>query len=426
MAAPAPRLPTPTGRAVAGASASAARRAAPVLVPHLSHARCRRRRTRVSSVAGAPLAHRRLCAVPTTGSAAATVPTTCACRGATAAWAGAAHATRLWVPAAARAEGRRAAGHRSVRRCRVVRHGTGQQAGAGAVAPAPATLLSGPHARVAATGAATARRRGRRHPPTSARRGSALLCITAPKAATPAATVHAAVVVRARWSRRRVVSGVREARGVVYLGSRQRTARRRKQSCVAESLHGEVTIPWLCHLPVLWRSVTMGGEAKTALRVVAGVLPKLEPLLASELRSLGVTGSLQSFRGGVEFRATQALLWRVAHEARMVEFLRVRVCNRGFARNWGELYHRVVTSPWSAFMTRGKKGRCPRCDVPGCARRVVPCRASAAAACCDAAPHTHACSHLVMRGLHVWQFVASQRVRVVRRRVRPVPRGGGA
>ena len=109
------------------------------------------------------------------------------------------------------------------------------------------------------------------------------------------------------------------------------------------------------------RRLAMGGE--TTLRVVAGVLPKLERLVQTELQTLGVSGRLNVFRGGIEFRAPPSTLWRVAHEARMVEFLRVRVSAPNTVRHWGQLHHRVIAAPWSAFFSRGPAARCPAVSV---------------------------------------------------------------
>jgi len=143
------------------------------------------------------------------------------------------------------------------------------------------------------------------------------------------------------------------------------------------------------------------GRSTTTLRVVAGVLPKLETIAAEELRRLGIAGKTKAFRGGIEFRATEQELWRVAHESRVVEFLRTRVANRSRAHDWGELYHRVVSAPWSAYLQRGKKGRCPRSDECVHVWAVCVCLCVCCEACSQPPQHIfqhflppiHACVH---------------------------------
>jgi putative N6-adenine-specific DNA methylase len=90
----------------------------------------------------------------------------------------------------------------------------------------------------------------------------------------------------------------------------------------------------------------------TRLTLFVGVTPRLEHLLAEELRALGFELKPERVKGGVEVVATPQALWRLAHWTRLAESIRVRL-GAFQAHNFDQLRKGLVKLPWSAYFPRG-------------------------------------------------------------------------
>jgi putative N6-adenine-specific DNA methylase len=78
------------------------------------------------------------------------------------------------------------------------------------------------------------------------------------------------------------------------------------------------------------------------------VSPGLEPWLASELDELELPGAIKP--GGIELRTSLEQLWRLHHECRLAESIRVRL--RPFqARHFSDLIAGLNRLPWHAYLT---------------------------------------------------------------------------
>jgi putative N6-adenine-specific DNA methylase len=87
-------------------------------------------------------------------------------------------------------------------------------------------------------------------------------------------------------------------------------------------------------------------------RLFVAVSPGLEPWLVSELRELGLTAT--SAAGGAELHASTEQLWRLHHECRLAEHIRVRL--RSFrARHFDELIAGLQRLPWHAYLSANQK-----------------------------------------------------------------------
>ncbi len=106
--------------------------------------------------------------------------------------------------------------------------------------------------------------------------------------------------------------------------------------------------PWRAQSATVRLSVS---PAKTHHRVFLAVSAGLEPWLARELDELGLPGTVVS--GGIELRASTEQLWRLHHECRLAESIRVRL--RSFrARHFGELIAGLNRLPWHAYLVPGR------------------------------------------------------------------------
>lgn len=93
------------------------------------------------------------------------------------------------------------------------------------------------------------------------------------------------------------------------------------------------------------------SPATTHHRVFLAVSAGLEPWLARELNELGLRGAIKL--GGIESRATTEELWRLHHECRLAEGIRVRL--RSFrARHFDELIAGLNRLPWHAYLSKGR------------------------------------------------------------------------
>jgi putative N6-adenine-specific DNA methylase len=88
------------------------------------------------------------------------------------------------------------------------------------------------------------------------------------------------------------------------------------------------------------------------LTLFVGVTPRLEHLLAAELRGLGFTLRPDRVKGGVEVLASPPDLWRLAHMTRIAESIRVRLAAFQ-AHNFDQLRQALAKLPWSAYFPRG-------------------------------------------------------------------------
>lgn len=87
-------------------------------------------------------------------------------------------------------------------------------------------------------------------------------------------------------------------------------------------------------------------------RLFVAVSPGLEPWLISELQELGLTAT--SAAGGAELHASTEQLWRLHHECRLAEHIRVRL--RSFrARHFDELIAGLQRLPWHAYLSASQK-----------------------------------------------------------------------
>ena len=87
-------------------------------------------------------------------------------------------------------------------------------------------------------------------------------------------------------------------------------------------------------------------------RLFVAVSPGLEPWLISELQELGLTAT--SVAGGAELYASTEQLWRLHHECRLAEHIRVRL--RSFrARHFDELIAGLRRLPWHAYLNASQK-----------------------------------------------------------------------
>ena len=87
-------------------------------------------------------------------------------------------------------------------------------------------------------------------------------------------------------------------------------------------------------------------------RLFVAVSPGLEPWLISELQELGLTAT--SAAGGAELHASTEQLWRLHHECRLAEHIRVRL--RSFrARHFDELIAGLRRLPWHAYLNASQK-----------------------------------------------------------------------
>ena len=81
------------------------------------------------------------------------------------------------------------------------------------------------------------------------------------------------------------------------------------------------------------------------------VSPGLEDLLEAEIKRLVSPTKLTRRPGGVELRVSRENLWRLAHEARIPETVRVRV-GRFEARTWDALEEGLSRVPFAAYLRR--------------------------------------------------------------------------
>jgi len=89
------------------------------------------------------------------------------------------------------------------------------------------------------------------------------------------------------------------------------------------------------------------SPAKTQHRLFVAVSPGLEPWLALELEEMGIRGSVVP--GGIELRASAEKLWRLHHQCRLAESIRVRL--RSFrARHFTDLSAGLTRLPWHAYL----------------------------------------------------------------------------
>ena len=82
--------------------------------------------------------------------------------------------------------------------------------------------------------------------------------------------------------------------------------------------------------------------------------PRLERLLDGELDRVGVAGRRERARGGVELTVTREELWRLAHELRVADSLRVRVA-RVHAPDFDALQAGLRRVAWAAWLPRGSR-----------------------------------------------------------------------
>ncbi len=103
--------------------------------------------------------------------------------------------------------------------------------------------------------------------------------------------------------------------------------------------------PWLADYARLQGNVSL---AKTQHRLFIAVSPGLEPWLALEMQGLGLKGSVVA--GGIELRASTENLWRLHHQSRLAESIRVRL--RSFrARHFADLTSGLARLPWHAYLS---------------------------------------------------------------------------
>lgn len=139
----------------------------------------------------------------------------------------------------------------------------------------------------------------------------------------------------------------------------------------------------------------------TTYRLFLGVTPGLEAPLVAEVEALAGVAP-KRLEGGVELRAPREVLWRLAHDVRQAESLRLRI-GRFEARRFDQLEDGARRLPWAAYLLRGAaptvKATCQRSALyhsDAVAERVAGAISERLGAPDPAAPHAAATIHVRM------------------------------
>lgn len=89
----------------------------------------------------------------------------------------------------------------------------------------------------------------------------------------------------------------------------------------------------------------------TTLRVFVSCLPRLEVLLHQEVEAILGARKLDRKRGGIEMRVSFEELWRLSHDLRVAESIRVRIGSFS-APNFDAFSQGLARLPWSVYFGR--------------------------------------------------------------------------